>query len=151
MLSRYSQLESQVHTERKNMAIVEAFHGRSFVGETSEQRSATAAMVRRLLQDDFETTRDAGGSLVVREKLTGAPPATSFASGSSRLSSPSSSPRRHAVVRVQTVLDRRPARKPLSPVRSMPSWPTGVTDKHSIKLSDFDRSSSGLSAVGSGQ
>ena len=73
MLSRYSQLESQVHTERKNMAIVEAFHGRSFVGETADQRSATAAMVRRLLQDDFETTRDAGGSLVVREKLTGRP------------------------------------------------------------------------------
>jgi hypothetical protein len=71
VLNRYSQLENQVHTERKQTAIVEAFHGRSFVGETSEQRSATAAMVRRLLQDDFETTRDASGALVVREKLTG--------------------------------------------------------------------------------
>jgi hypothetical protein len=73
VLSRYSQLENQVHTERKNMAIVEAFHGRSFVGETTEQRNATAAMVRRLLEDDFETTRDAGGALAVREKLTGRP------------------------------------------------------------------------------
>jgi hypothetical protein len=73
VLSRYSHLENQVHTERKNMAIVEAFHGRTFVGETAEQRNATAAMVRRLLEDDFETTRDASGTLVVREKLTGRP------------------------------------------------------------------------------
>ena len=71
VLSRYTQLEHQVHAERKNTAIVEAFHGRSFVGETPEQRSATAAMVRRLLQEDFETTRDATGALVVREKVTG--------------------------------------------------------------------------------
>ena len=32
-------------------------------------------MVRRLLQDDFETTRDASGALVVREKVSGRPAA----------------------------------------------------------------------------
>jgi hypothetical protein len=72
-LSRYTQLEQQVYSERKNSAIVEAFHGRSFIGETPEQRGATAAMVRRLLQDDFETTRSVEGGLVVREKGTGRP------------------------------------------------------------------------------
>ena len=70
-VARYSQLEQQVHAERKNTAIAEAFHGRTFVGETPEQRAATAAMVRRLLQDDFETTHDASGALVVREKVSG--------------------------------------------------------------------------------
>ena len=74
-LSRYTQLEQQVHAERTNTAIAEAFHGRTFVGETPEQRAATAAMVRRLLQDDFETTRDASGALVVREKVSGRPAA----------------------------------------------------------------------------
>jgi hypothetical protein len=73
VVSRYSSLEQQIHAERKNTAIAEAFHGRAFVGETPEQKSATAAMVRRLLQDDFETTRDASGSLVVREKVSGRP------------------------------------------------------------------------------
>ena len=74
-VSRYTQLEQQVHAERKNSAIAEAFHGRTFVGETPEQKAATAAMVRRLLQDDFETTRDASGALVVREKVSGRPAA----------------------------------------------------------------------------
>ncbi len=74
-VSRYTQLEQQVHAERKNAAIAEAFHGRTFVGETPDQRAATAAMVRRLLQDDFETTRDASGALVVREKVSGRPAA----------------------------------------------------------------------------
>jgi hypothetical protein len=72
-LNKYSLLEQQIHGERRNMAIAEAFHGRSFVGETPDQKSATAAMVRRLLQDEFETTRDASGALVVREKVSGRP------------------------------------------------------------------------------
>jgi hypothetical protein len=74
-VARYSQLEEQVHAERRNSAIAEALHGRAFVGETPEQKAATAAMLRRLLQDDFETTHDASGTLVVREKLTGRPAA----------------------------------------------------------------------------
>ena len=74
-LSRYSHLEQQIHGERKNTAIAEALHGRAFVGETPEQRAGTAAMVRRLLQEDFETTRDASGALVVREKVSGRPAA----------------------------------------------------------------------------
>jgi hypothetical protein len=72
-VSRYSQLEQQVHAERRNMAIAEAFQGRMFVGETSEQRAGTAAMVRRLLQEEFEAGRDASGAVVVREKVTGRP------------------------------------------------------------------------------
>jgi hypothetical protein len=75
VVSRYTQLEQQIHAERKNGAIAEAFHGRSFVGETPDQRSATAMMVRRLIQEDFETTRDASGALVVREKASGRPAA----------------------------------------------------------------------------
>jgi hypothetical protein len=72
-MSRYTQLEQQIHAERKNSAIAEAFHGRTFVGDTPEQRTATAAMVRRLLNDEFETTRDASGGLIVREKVSGRP------------------------------------------------------------------------------
>jgi hypothetical protein len=74
-LSRYTQLEQQIHSERKGSAIAEAFQGRTFVGDNPEQRAATAAMVRRLLHDDFETTRDASGALVVREKVSGRPAA----------------------------------------------------------------------------
>jgi hypothetical protein len=74
-LSRYTQLEQQVYSERKNTAISEAFAGRAFVGDTAEQRATTAAMVRRLLQDDFETTRDGAGTLVVRDKVSGRPAA----------------------------------------------------------------------------
>ncbi|MGC8642196.1 MAG: hypothetical protein ACP5XB_20220 [Isosphaeraceae bacterium] len=73
--NRYNQLEQQVHTERRDRAIIEALHGRSFVGDTPEQRSAKAAMVQRVLRDDFETTRDASGALVVRDKATGRPAA----------------------------------------------------------------------------
>jgi hypothetical protein len=74
-VSRYTQLEQQVHAERASAAIAESFYGRTFVGDTPEQRSATAAMVRRLLQDEFETTRDASGSLTVRDKVSGRPAA----------------------------------------------------------------------------
>jgi hypothetical protein len=72
-LARYSQLEQQVRTERKNAVITEAFQGRSFAGAAPEQKAATAAMVRRLLQDDFETMQDASGALAVREKVSGRP------------------------------------------------------------------------------
>jgi hypothetical protein len=72
-LSRHTQLEQQVYSERKNAVISEAFSGLAFVGDTPEQRAGTAAMVRRLLQDDFETTRDACASLVVRDKVSGRP------------------------------------------------------------------------------
>jgi hypothetical protein len=74
-VNRYAQLEQQIHAERTSTAIAEAFSGRTFVGETPDQRAAAAAMVRRLLQDDFETTRDASGSLVVRDKVSGRPAA----------------------------------------------------------------------------
>lgn len=73
--ARYASLERQVFEERKTAAIAEAFHGRSFVGETAEQRADAAAMVRQLLRDEFETVRDASGSLSVRDKATGRPAA----------------------------------------------------------------------------
>jgi len=72
-VSRYTLLEQQVFGERKSAAIADALQGRAFVGETSEQRSAAAAMVRRLLQDEFETVREASGALVVRERSSGRP------------------------------------------------------------------------------
>ncbi|WP_165221881.1 hypothetical protein [Aquisphaera insulae] len=71
--ARYTQLEQQVHAERKAAVIAESFEGRSFIGETAEQRAATAIMVRRLLQEEFDSTRDASGALVVREKVSGRP------------------------------------------------------------------------------
>lgn len=73
--NRFAQLEQQIQAERKNTLIAETLRGRQFVGETAEQRSAAAAMVHRLLQDDFETTRDTSGIVVVREKTTGRPAA----------------------------------------------------------------------------
>jgi len=72
-LSRYSSLERQVYEERKTAAIAEAFHGRAFVGDTAEQKTAAAVMVRKLLQDEFETVRDPSGALVVRDKVSGRP------------------------------------------------------------------------------
>ncbi|AMV37357.1 hypothetical protein VT85_07980 [Planctomyces sp. SH-PL62] len=72
-VSRYTLLEQQVFGERKAAAITEACQGRAFVGETAEQRSAAAAMVRRLLQDEFETVREASGALTVRERASGRP------------------------------------------------------------------------------
>ena len=83
--ARYASLERQVLDERKAAAIAEAFHGRSFVGETAEQKAEAASMVRRLLRDEFETVRDASGALVVREKSTGRPAAEAIAE---RLDSP---------------------------------------------------------------
>jgi len=74
-LSRYTLLEQQVFGERKAAAIAEACQGRSFVGETAEQKAAAAAMVRRLLQDEFETVREPSGALTVREKASGRPAA----------------------------------------------------------------------------
>lgn len=72
-VSRYTLLEQQVFGERKSAAIAEALQGRAFVGESPEQRSAAATMVRRLLQDEFETVREASGALVVRERASGRP------------------------------------------------------------------------------
>lgn len=73
--TRYSQLEQQVFGERKEAVLSEAMNGRQWYGETPEQRAATAGMARRLLQDEFETVRDASGALVVREKASGRPAA----------------------------------------------------------------------------
>lgn len=72
-LSRYTVLEQQVFGERKAAAIAEALQGRAFVGESPDQRAAAAAMVRRLLQDEFETVREASGTLTVRERSSGRP------------------------------------------------------------------------------
>ena len=74
-VSRYTLLEQQVFGERKSAAIAEALQGRAFVGESPEQKAAAAAMVRRLLQDEFETVREASGALTVRERATGRPAA----------------------------------------------------------------------------
>lgn len=72
-VSRFTLLEQQVFGERKSAAIAEAIQGRSFVGDSPEQRTAAAAMVRKLLQDEFETVREASGALVVRERASGRP------------------------------------------------------------------------------
>jgi len=72
-VTRYSQLEAQVFGERKSTVINEALAGSKFVGDTPEAQAGAAAMVRRLLQDDFETVRDGSGALSVREKVTGRP------------------------------------------------------------------------------
>lgn len=83
--ARYADLERQVFEDRKAAAIAEAFQGRSFAGETAEQRADTAAMARQLLRDELETVRDASGSLSVRDKVTGRPAAEVIAE---RLDSP---------------------------------------------------------------
>lgn len=73
--TRYTQLEQQVFSESKNAVIAQAFANRVFVGATPEQQSATASMVRRLLQDDFEATRDATGAVQVLERASRRPAA----------------------------------------------------------------------------
>jgi hypothetical protein len=73
--TRYAQLEAQVHAERKSAVMAGAFNGIVFVGETPEDQAATAAFVQRSMADDFETVRDASGTLAVREKASGRPAA----------------------------------------------------------------------------
>ncbi len=73
--AKYADLERQVFNERKGAVIVGAFAGRSFVGQTAEEQARTASQVRTLLEGQFETVRDATGSLVVRDKVTGRPAA----------------------------------------------------------------------------
>lgn len=73
--AKHAALEELIGNERKAATIAEAFHGREFLGETPEQRASTAAMVRRLLQDEFEVGRDASGVFVVRDKASGRPAA----------------------------------------------------------------------------
>lgn len=74
-VAAHSRLEAEIFTERKEGAIAAAFAGRTFAGDTPEQKSFTAGAVRRLLVDELETTRDAAGALHVREKGTGRPAA----------------------------------------------------------------------------
>lgn len=72
--TRFRSLESQIFSERRDRVITEAFTGREFVGETPEQKAATAEMLRRILQDDFETVRDASnGALSVVDRTTRRP------------------------------------------------------------------------------
>lgn len=66
-----TQLEQSWFAEKKATVIGDVFQGIPWAGENPEARASTAAMVRKLMQDDFETTRDASGALVVREKASG--------------------------------------------------------------------------------
>ncbi len=74
-VTRYNQLEQGIFHERRDAVLGAALQGRDFVGSTPEQKAAAAGHVRRLLADDFETRRDASGSLVVLQKVSGRPAA----------------------------------------------------------------------------
>lgn len=72
---RHADLEATVSRDRVTASLADALQGRNFVGDTPEAKAGTAAMVRKLLADDFETSRDGSGNLIVRDKTTGRPAA----------------------------------------------------------------------------
>jgi|GEM_PF-4675023 len=68
---RSQTVETAWLTEKKNAAIAEALNGRTFVGDPAR----TAALVRRLLAEEIEASRDAQGNPVVYDRTTRRPAA----------------------------------------------------------------------------
>jgi hypothetical protein len=69
--SKYEQLDSRVLAKVRDATIAEALNGRSFAGDPVK----TAALVRRLLADEIETSRDAQGNEIVYDRVTRRPAA----------------------------------------------------------------------------
>jgi hypothetical protein len=67
--SKYEQLDSRVLAKVRDATIAEALNGRSFAGDPVK----TAALVRRLLADEIEASRDAQGNEIVYDRMTRRP------------------------------------------------------------------------------
>ena len=70
--AKYETLEAETRGEKLESTLAASLNGVEFNGPDP---AATAALVRRLLKDDIEATRDAGGKWVVRDRKTYKPAA----------------------------------------------------------------------------
>ncbi len=67
MSTRAQDVESKWLEERRNAAINDTLAGRQFTGADPK---ATAAILRRVLEQEIEAVRDANGNPVIRDRLT---------------------------------------------------------------------------------
>lgn len=63
-------LEQERLDERLDATLDAALAGQPLVGDTPEERQRTAAMLRRILRDDFEAIRTPAGRVEVRERVS---------------------------------------------------------------------------------
>jgi len=73
--SRYAALEQRVFDRERSSVIGEVLAGRTIAGETPEVREGRAKILRMLLQEQVEVSRDASGEIVVRDRASGRPAA----------------------------------------------------------------------------
>jgi hypothetical protein len=73
--AKYQSLEQTLFSADKNSTLASALAGVTFAGETPEDKAETARQLRAILEPQFETSRDATGQIITREKGTGRPAA----------------------------------------------------------------------------
>jgi hypothetical protein len=72
---KYSSLEGSLFSAAQQQTIASALSGVTFAGATPQDKAETARQLLTILDPMFETSRDATGQIVVREKGTGRPAA----------------------------------------------------------------------------
>jgi hypothetical protein len=73
--TKYQSLEQTLYVADKASTLSASLAGVTFAGETSEDKAETARQLRAILEPQFETSRDASGQIITREKGTGRPAA----------------------------------------------------------------------------
>jgi hypothetical protein len=73
--TKYQSLEQTLFRADKNSTLASALAGVTFAGETPEDKAETARQLRAILDPQFDTSRDASGQIITREKGTGRPAA----------------------------------------------------------------------------
>lgn len=73
--TKYASLEQTLFSADKNSTLASALAGVTFAGETPEDKAETARQLRAILDPQFDTSRDASGQIITREKGTGRPAA----------------------------------------------------------------------------
>lgn len=73
--TKYASLEQTLFTADKNATLASALAGVTFAGEAPEDKAETARQLRAILEPQFDTSRDATGQIITREKGTGRPAA----------------------------------------------------------------------------
>jgi hypothetical protein len=73
--TKYASLEQTLFSADKNATLASSLSGVTFAGETPEDKAETARQLRAILEPQFDTSRDASGQIITREKGTGRPAA----------------------------------------------------------------------------
>jgi vancomycin resistance protein YoaR len=73
--TKYASLEQTLFSADKNATLASSLSGVTFAGETPEDKAETARQLRAILEPQFDTSRDASGAIITREKGTGRPAA----------------------------------------------------------------------------